>query len=245
MRRRDHPCDQADGVNGTTRPFRQAGRTTPEDDRGARASATARTERAEKVTRNRASHTVFSLLRTTVPSVVAFVGLTAVIVGILAMYVWMGGHGSTSHPCRGRRRRHDHKDPFGRRDGPRRHGSSCPDRGRRRPRDGRRSCPGRRLGCRHEGCPEGCPEGCHEGCPGRSWVDRVRWGLLRRDDGGPVCAGHDRRRCRRSADSCRPRPPVDLRAAGSSCTVLGIPTCACSFTDSALHQPYLGSAART
>lgn len=49
------------------------------------------------MTRNRASHTVFSLLRAVVPSVVAFVGLTAVIVGILAMHVWMGGHGATSH----------------------------------------------------------------------------------------------------------------------------------------------------
>ncbi|MBG6224091.1 hypothetical protein IWX63_000646 [Arthrobacter sp. CAN_A2] len=46
---------------------------------------------------NRASHTASSLLRAAVPSVVAFLGLTAVIVGILAMHVWMGGHGSTSH----------------------------------------------------------------------------------------------------------------------------------------------------
>ncbi|WP_394249996.1 hypothetical protein [Arthrobacter pityocampae] len=49
------------------------------------------------MTRKRASLTVLSLLRAAVPSVVAFVGLTAVIVGILAMHVWMGGHGSTSH----------------------------------------------------------------------------------------------------------------------------------------------------
>lgn len=49
------------------------------------------------MTRNRASRTASSLLRAAVPSVVAFVGLTAVIVGILAMHVWMGGHGSTPH----------------------------------------------------------------------------------------------------------------------------------------------------
>ncbi|WP_104168873.1 hypothetical protein [Arthrobacter sp. SX1312] len=49
------------------------------------------------MTTNRATHTVLFLLRATVPSVVAFVGLTAVIVGVLAMHVWMGGHGSTSH----------------------------------------------------------------------------------------------------------------------------------------------------
>lgn len=49
------------------------------------------------MTNNRAARSVLSLLRTAVPSVLAFVGLTAVIVGILAMHVWMGGHGSTSH----------------------------------------------------------------------------------------------------------------------------------------------------
>ncbi|MHA7209839.1 hypothetical protein [Arthrobacter sp. MDT1-65] len=49
------------------------------------------------MTRNRASHAVLSLLRAALPSVLAFVGLTAVIVGILAMHVWMGGHGSSHH----------------------------------------------------------------------------------------------------------------------------------------------------
>lgn len=49
------------------------------------------------VINNRASRAVLSLLRAAVPSVFVFVGLTAVIVGILAMHVWMGGHGSTSH----------------------------------------------------------------------------------------------------------------------------------------------------
>ncbi|MHA7241323.1 hypothetical protein [Arthrobacter sp. TMS1-12-1] len=32
-----------------------------------------------------------------VPFLLMFTGLTAIIVGILAMHVWMGGHGSTSH----------------------------------------------------------------------------------------------------------------------------------------------------
>ncbi|MHA7239286.1 hypothetical protein [Arthrobacter sp. TMS1-12-1] len=49
------------------------------------------------MTRNRASRAIRSLLCAAVPAIVAFVGLTAVIVGILAMHVGMGGHGSTSH----------------------------------------------------------------------------------------------------------------------------------------------------
>lgn len=36
------------------------------------------------------------------PALLAFVGLTAVIVGILAMHVWMGGHGAPSHHSVGR-----------------------------------------------------------------------------------------------------------------------------------------------
>lgn len=35
------------------------------------------------------------------PALLAFVGLTAVIVGILAMHVWMGGHGTTTHRSAG------------------------------------------------------------------------------------------------------------------------------------------------
>ncbi|THJ66810.1 hypothetical protein E8P82_07740 [Arthrobacter echini] len=37
--------------------------------------------------------TVQSLL----PALLSFVGLTAMIIGILAMHVWMGGHGATAH----------------------------------------------------------------------------------------------------------------------------------------------------
>ena len=49
------------------------------------------------MTNNRASRAVLSLLRAAAPSFLTFIGLTFVIVGILAMHVWMGGHGSTSH----------------------------------------------------------------------------------------------------------------------------------------------------
>lgn len=35
--------------------------------------------------------------RSFLPFLLTFTGLTAVIVGILAMHVWMGGHGSTTH----------------------------------------------------------------------------------------------------------------------------------------------------
>ena len=49
------------------------------------------------MTNNRASRAVLYLLRAAAPSAFTFIGLTAVIVGILAMHVWMGGHGSTSH----------------------------------------------------------------------------------------------------------------------------------------------------
>lgn len=35
------------------------------------------------------------------PALLSFVGLTAVIVGILAMHVWMGGHGATAHHSAG------------------------------------------------------------------------------------------------------------------------------------------------
>lgn len=35
------------------------------------------------------------------PALLSFVGLTAVIVGILAMHVWMGGHGATTHHSAG------------------------------------------------------------------------------------------------------------------------------------------------
>ncbi|WP_104180062.1 hypothetical protein [Arthrobacter sp. B0490] len=49
------------------------------------------------MTRNRVSRAVLALLRAALPSVLAFAGLTAVIVGILAMHVWMGGHGSSHH----------------------------------------------------------------------------------------------------------------------------------------------------
>ena len=71
---------------------------SPRDHRGAQASADGTDrEGTGRLTRNRAFHAVLSLLRTAVPSVITFVGLTAVIVGILAMHVWMGGHGSSSH----------------------------------------------------------------------------------------------------------------------------------------------------
>lgn len=47
----------------------------------------------------------FALLRTPpaslLPALLSFVGLTAVIVGILAMHVWMGGHGATTHHSAG------------------------------------------------------------------------------------------------------------------------------------------------
>lgn len=35
------------------------------------------------------------------PTLLSFIGLTAVIVGILAMHVWMGGHGATTHHSAG------------------------------------------------------------------------------------------------------------------------------------------------
>lgn len=37
------------------------------------------------------------LLTSLLPAILSFLGLTAVIVGILAMHVWMGGQGTTSH----------------------------------------------------------------------------------------------------------------------------------------------------
>jgi hypothetical protein len=47
----------------------------------------------------------FALLRaplaSLLPALISFVGLTAVIVGILAMHVWMGGHGATTHHSAG------------------------------------------------------------------------------------------------------------------------------------------------
>ena len=47
----------------------------------------------------------FTLLRVPVasllPALLSFIGLTAVIVGILAMHVWMGGHGATTHHSAG------------------------------------------------------------------------------------------------------------------------------------------------
>lgn len=39
--------------------------------------------------------------RTALASLLTLVGLTAVIIGILAMHVWMGGHGSTTHHIAG------------------------------------------------------------------------------------------------------------------------------------------------
>lgn len=50
--------------------------------------------------RTRLTHATASLRtapRSFVPFVLTFTGLTAIIVGILAMHVWMGGHGSTTH----------------------------------------------------------------------------------------------------------------------------------------------------
>jgi hypothetical protein len=38
-----------------------------------------------------------SWLPSLLPTLLSFIGLTAVIVGILAMHVWMGGHGATTH----------------------------------------------------------------------------------------------------------------------------------------------------
>lgn len=46
--------------------------------------------------RKKFAHAVF-LPRTFLSSLLALVGLTSIIVGILAMHVWMGGHGSTYH----------------------------------------------------------------------------------------------------------------------------------------------------
>lgn len=42
-------------------------------------------------------HTPSSVL----PTLLSLIGLTAVIIGILAMHVWMGGHGATAHPGTG------------------------------------------------------------------------------------------------------------------------------------------------
>jgi hypothetical protein len=40
-------------------------------------------------------------LASLLPALISFVGLTAMIVGILAMHVWMGGHGATTHHSAG------------------------------------------------------------------------------------------------------------------------------------------------
>lgn len=37
----------------------------------------------------------------TLPALLSLIGLTAVIIGILAMHVWMGGHGATPHQATG------------------------------------------------------------------------------------------------------------------------------------------------
>ncbi|WP_298255212.1 hypothetical protein [uncultured Arthrobacter sp.] len=42
-------------------------------------------------------HTPSSVL----PTLLSLIGLTPVIIGILAMHVWMGGHGATAHPGTG------------------------------------------------------------------------------------------------------------------------------------------------
>lgn len=50
--------------------------------------------------RKKFAHAVF-LPRTFLSSLLALVGLTSIIVGILAMHVWMGGHGSAFHHAAG------------------------------------------------------------------------------------------------------------------------------------------------
>ncbi len=49
------------------------------------------------MTRNRGPRVPLVLPRTALTFLLTLVGLTAVIIGILAMHVWMGGHGSTTH----------------------------------------------------------------------------------------------------------------------------------------------------
>ncbi|MFJ6001011.1 hypothetical protein [Arthrobacter sp. NPDC092385] len=49
------------------------------------------------MTRNPAVRAVMSAPRSVLPSLLALAGLTAIMTGILAMHVWLGGHGSTSH----------------------------------------------------------------------------------------------------------------------------------------------------
>lgn len=49
------------------------------------------------MTKNPAVPAVMSLPRSVLSSLLTLAGLTAIISGILAMHVWMGGHGSTSH----------------------------------------------------------------------------------------------------------------------------------------------------
>ena len=49
------------------------------------------------MSRNRTPSAALSVLRSALPSLLGFVALMTAVIGILAMHVWMGGHGPTPH----------------------------------------------------------------------------------------------------------------------------------------------------